>query len=299
MDLCGSPELLDLLPSLQPLRASLSALLSPSVPYPPRSIHLRATSNASLVEPLLDAILSQTPSEDSQSHFAYRPVQLALPRAVQVDCTLVASQKALFSRILNGLSGWGTGKWDDSLQAVLSWDGRQEGYTISTGKGKGRAREEDLADQAETKAARIHWDYEKAKENSTKSGIMVERKDESLSGFLDGLRCVFSLGESEDDDPPEQGYRDRPRFIVLHNAERIASLEQLPVGQSEGTLLACFMRLGELVSRYTTQGSLLLTVYLLRRESLSCLSSSPRRSGSHCVLSGGRLSQQSRWTFRL
>jgi origin recognition complex subunit 5 len=143
---------------------------------------------------------------------------------------------------------------------VLSWDGRQEGYTISSRKGKGRAREQDNPEQTETQATRIRWDYEKAKEHLTKSGIMVERKDETLSGFLDGLRCVFSLGESEDGDPPEQGYRDRPRFIVLHNAERIAPLEHLPVGQSEGTLLACFMRLGELVSEYTAEDSLQLTM---------------------------------------
>ena len=248
-----STELLDLLPSLSPLRATLSALLCPDSPIPPRSLHLRATSNASLIEPILNDIFSSSPSTSTSTSVSYHPVQLALPRAVQVDCALVGSQKALFSRILNGLSGWGNGQWDDSIQGVLNWDGRQEGYRVVSSsvdyKGKGKAREEDA-----NAGSSVQWDYEKVKEQSTKStGFMAERKDESLSGFLEGLRCIFSLGSEDEGDPQAGGYRERPRFIVLHNAERITSLESLPVGQNEGTLLACFMRLRELVSLYAVR----------------------------------------------
>lgn len=259
-----TPALLDALPSLLPLRSSLSALLDSSPSFPPRSLHVRATSNAHLVPSILAAVLSadDTVTAASSSSSCYHPVQRALPRAVQVDCSLVASQKALFARILNGLSGWGSGQWDDSLQGVLSWDGRQQGFIVSSGKskGKGRAIDDNASDDDDKPS--ISWDYVANREQGSATGVMAERKDESLSGFLDGLKCVFSLGAGDkydvqdDGDAPTDKYRDRPRFVVLHNVERLGALESPPVGQSEGTLLACFMRLRELVGAFFRCASL-------------------------------------------
>jgi hypothetical protein len=139
---------------------------------------------------------------------------------------------ALFGRILNGLSGWGNGVWDSSLGGIVNWDGCQTGYSI--------IRQEDGS-------SLVQWEYEAAiagASSNTAKGIMGERKDESMSGFLDGVRSIFSLGEDDDKAHPEEL---PTRFIVLLNAEKLSTLETIAPGQSEGTLLACIMRLAELV----------------------------------------------------
>ena len=249
------------LPSLTPFLNSLQALLSS--PFPPRSIYIHATGNANLLPSILQASLDATENsndddddedeDDEEEDLESRDtLQRALPRSVSVDCAELASSKALFGRILNGLAGWDTAQaWDDELGGAHNWDGRQGGWSVrasSASAGPSGSGSRAMRHSSAT----VQWNYDAARDapHANGKGIMGERKDESLSGFLDGLRSVFSLGSTANTLPPARraGYpRERPRFVVLHNAERLPGLESLPVGQVDGTLLACFMRLGELV----------------------------------------------------
>lgn len=229
------------LPSLGDFTTTLQALLQS--PYPPRSLFVQASSNIPLLEEVITASLpgpstASTYSITKNVDNSLQPsVQDLLPQAVVVDCAQIASTKALFGRILNGLSGWGRGEWDDALGGVLNWDGRQEGYHIHR--------------NPQTKSWSLHWDYKAAvnilPSTSSMKGGIIDRKDESFSAFLEGLKMVYMLGGGDAVDT-DASRKEKPRFVVLLNAERIPALESLPVGQSEGTLLASFMRLGELVS---------------------------------------------------
>lgn len=245
------------MPSLHDFRDTLQAVTQ--TPYPPRSLFIQASSNMSLLEEMLQACFSHSPrssdaSASSSSSQQAPPVQDLLPLAVIIDCSQVASTKSLYGRILNGLSGWGRGEWNDLLRGILNWDGRLKGYSIQQNQ--------------TTKQWYIHWDYANAAEslpsktafssNPTKQGGIIDRKDESFSAFLEGLKMIFELGEDHQGKKEEEQEHEnettkakfltRPRFVVLLNAERLSEIESIPAGQNEGTLLASFMRLGELVS---------------------------------------------------
>jgi hypothetical protein len=245
------------LPSLTPFLLSLQALFSS--PFPPRSIYIHATSNANLLPSVLQTCLDGTEGssdddddyddDEEEGHDDPRDIlQHALPRSVSVDCAELASSKALFGRILNGLAGWDTAQaWDDELGGAHNWDGRQGGCSVAPSSAS-TAR----SLPTHRSSATVQWDYDAARDapQVTGKGIMGERKDESLSGFLDGLRSVLSLGDTATtlSSARRTGRpRERPRFVVLHNAERLPGLESLPAGQGDGTLLASFMRLRELV----------------------------------------------------
>lgn len=230
------------LPSLGEFRTTLEALLQS--PFPPRSLFIQASSNVHLLEELIVASL---PAPHAIKTSLPNPsVQDLLPQAVIVDCAQIASTKALYGRILNGLSGWSEGQWDDALGGVLNWDGRQEGYSIHQ--------------NPHTNSWKLDWDYKNALDiapsTSSMKGGIIDRKDESFSAFLEGLKMIYTLGsggeEQDNTDASTRKRRTKPRFVVLLNAERIPALESLPVGQNEGTLLASFMRLGELVSSFIT-----------------------------------------------
>lgn len=228
-------ELLESLQTLQPSLLTLRAVLRS--PFPPRSIFIRATSNASLAEQLVRASLPTSAFTDLE---AAPHIQQLLPQACFVDCAELAGQKALYGRILNTLSGWGHGRWDDEVGGVLSWNGAQEGYDVV------RSDAEDGAKDAWS----IRWNMDRVKDYNSRTaerGIMGERRDESMSSFLGGLREIFKLGESTACTTPR-----RTRFVILQNAERLAALESLAVGQTEGTLVAVVLRLAELVSRRTS-----------------------------------------------
>lgn len=255
--------LLETLPSLQSTLFDLRALLRS--PYPPRSLYIHAPSNLSLVRNVIRVSLpcpssSCSDIDDVKADRTRRPhIQDLLPRACFVDCAELASQKALFARILNTLSGWGTGEWNEAIGGVLNWDGRQEDWSVRRSR-RGSRKGRDASDEV---LYEIVWDYTAAAARAATSsrGLLEERKDESSSGFLDGLRALYALGAGN---PPatrmpttttkkpsngkDSEREDVPRFIVIENADRLSSLESLPVGQSEGTLLAVVMRLGELVS---------------------------------------------------
>lgn len=228
------------LPSLLDFRTTLEALLQ--TPYPPRSLFIQASSNARLLEDIIAACLPTRndclrPPSPAGSDSGHHPtVQDLLPQAVIIDCAEVASTKALFGRVLNGLSGWGRGQWNEDLGGIINWDGRQEGYRVQQ--------------DPQTGQWTLQWDYDGALDtiptSNTKTGI-TDRKDESLSAFLEGLKMIFTLGGVQNGGS-DSDTKPNPRFVVLLNAERLSSLESLPIGQSEGTLLASFMRLGELVS---------------------------------------------------
>jgi hypothetical protein len=233
------------MPSLLDLQNTLEALLQ--TPHPPRSLFMQASSNVCLLEDMIRSALPASGSlsdAHARSSSAQPCIQDLLPQAVIVDCAQVASTKALYGRILNGLSGWGRGEWSNALGGVLNWDGRMEGYTIQQ--------------DPQSREWQLNWDYSSAVEHSnskntstSKPGI-IDRKDESFSAFIDGLKTVFTLGGEEEQDELERTTQSnqlpKPRFVVLLNAERIPELESLPVGQNEGTLLASFMRIAELVS---------------------------------------------------
>jgi hypothetical protein len=222
-------EIIDSLPSLAPAMLDLRAVLASRCA--PRSVFVLAQSNLALLPSILKGVLPA--ASRNQEAARLNRVQCALPSSVIVDCAEIASQKALFGRILNGLSGWGNGVWDSALGGTVNWDGCQTGYSL--------VRQKDGS-------ALLQWDHKAAIASAascTAKGIMGERKDESMSGFLDGVKSIFRLGEDE------AGARLEhlpPRFIVLLNAEKLSTLEMLAPGQNEGTLLACFMRLAELVS---------------------------------------------------
>ncbi|KAK9894379.1 hypothetical protein P389DRAFT_173315 [Cystobasidium minutum MCA 4210] len=227
------------LPSLGEFRTTLEALLQS--PFPPRSLFIQASSNVHLLEELIVASL---PAPHAIKTSLPNPsVQDLLPQAVIVDCAQIASTKALYGRILNGLSGWSEGQWDDALGGVLNWDGRQEGYSIHQ--------------NPHTNSWKLDWDYKNALDiapsTSSMKGGIIDRKDESFSAFLEGLKMIYTLGsggeEQDNTDASTRKRRTKPRFVVLLNAERIPALESLPVGQNEGTLLASFMRLGELTGK--------------------------------------------------
>lgn len=234
------------LPTLGEFTATLEALLQS--PYPPRSLFVQASSNIPLLEEVITASLP--PSSTAATYSVAKDVdnslqpsvQDLLPQAVVVDCAQIASTKALFGRILNGLSGWGRGEWDDALGGVLNWDGRQEGYYVHQ--------------DPQTKIWTVKWDYKAAVDispsTSSMKGGIIDRKDESFSAFLEGLKMAYTLGGGDAVDT-DASRKEKPRFVVLLNAEKIPALESLPVGQSEGTLLASFMRLGELVSYSPSQ----------------------------------------------
>lgn len=227
-------ELLHSLASWQPVYAHLSALLQS--PYPPRSIFVHAPSNLDVAAQLLAACMPATYGSDhSQADVDDIPhpsIQSLLPSAVFVDCAEVASTKALYGRVLNTLSGWGTGRWDDVYGGVVNWDGRQDGYRVTK--------------DGQRSTPRLVWDLDStpAPLASTNGALSTSRKDESLSGFLEGLRAVFDLGKTDSHPSTSQ---DPPRFIVLVNADRLSQIETIQAGQPEGMLLAVFMRIGELV----------------------------------------------------
>lgn len=250
MDTADDPQDALLMPSLRDFRDTLEALTQ--TPYPPRSLFIQASSNVTILEDIIRASLP-----DATNHSGGSPagrntpsIQDLLPQAVIVDCAQVASTKALYGRILNGLSGWGRGEWNDTLGGVLNWDGRLDGYAIQQAQA--------------TQKWQIKWDYSNAADsnpsktssnNTGKTGI-IDRKDESFSAFLEGLKMIFELGEANTEEEEREAQTTtresfsfrKPRFVVLLNAERLPELESIPVGQNEGTLLASFMRLGELVS---------------------------------------------------
>ena len=238
MDPSIPAELLDRLPSFQPALLLLRALLHS--PFPPRSLFVHATNNLRFLPAILHTSVPALSQQQQELNYGeddieQPDIQTILPNATFIDCAELASQKALFGRILNGLSGWGSGVWDDSLGGVLNWDGRQEGYHAFKSEENGN-----------NAIWAINWDDGRARDSFTASaakGIMRERKDESLSNFLDGIRAVFDLGKEQ-----STKMAIKPRFVILHHAENIPGLESFSIGQSEGTLLAAIMRIGELVS---------------------------------------------------
>lgn len=232
------------MPSLLDLQNTLEALVQ--TPYPPRSIFIQASSNVRLLGDILHSALpgnGHASDANTRTSSTQPSIQEILPQAVIVDCAEVASTKALYGRILNGLSGWGRGEWNNALGGVLNWDGRLEGYTI----------QQDI----QSLEWQLKWDYNalehpNSKITSTSKPGITDRKDESFSAFIDGLKTVFALGgevqQNELDEAIQPTTLPKPRFVVLLNAERIPELESLPIGQNEGTLLASIMRLAELVS---------------------------------------------------
>lgn len=231
-------ELLDTLKSWHSTRETLTALLRS--PYPPKSIYINATSNINVVAGLIEACLPEFTVEGATS----RPpkgadispqvkstqapqIQDALPAACFVDCAEVASQKALFGRILNALSGWDVSEYDAATGGIPSWNGQTDGCSV-------------VFDQY-TQRHRIVWDT-----SQVHTSTIRDRKDESMAGFVEGLQCISRIGVGNalhGNGPSTQ----RSRFIVLVNAERIPQLEILPAGHTDGTLLAVVMRLAELV----------------------------------------------------
>jgi len=247
MDDRNDPQDALAMPTLLDFRNTLEAVLQ--TPYPPRSLFIQASSNVQLLEHLIKASLphvgqSPTQAATEASSSARQPsVQDLQPQAVIVDCAEVASTAALYGRVLNGLSGWRRGEWNNTIGGVLNWDGRLEGYS--------------LQHETQSQQYSLKWDYANAMDTvpsrnamNGKAGI-IDRKDESFSAFLEGLKLVFALGgnlQSSLEAEEALRHKEKPRFVVLLNAERIPELESLPIGQNEGTLLASFLRLGELVS---------------------------------------------------
>lgn len=175
--------LLDSLPSLRPTLEHLRALLHS--PYPPRSLFIHALSNNHLLPHVLSCTL---PSVSYGDYDESPDVQDLLPDHVHVDCAETASLKAFFGTILNGLAGWTDDAlvWNEELGGVLNWDGRLEGCRSAWDEGSGSWKARWDVDALEPIAA------------STKKGAMSEeRKDESLSAFIDGLKCLFEIGASK------------------------------------------------------------------------------------------------------
>lgn len=239
------------LSQLSSLHQSISQLNKTlSASHQPSSIFIHAPTNPELVTEIVQQRLNFYSRRDFSTEIEPSAQDL-LPKVVKIDLRELHSPRLIYDRILNLLAGWrkenGEGELDEESGMVENWNGRQEGLEIKSSERPSkrvRLNEEGDSRDGEEQKWSLEWNREVGQ--GLGDGL---RRNESLDGFYQGLREVFTLGDGS------KGKEQR-RYLLFENAGYI---EDLAGGGTNGapketgigmTFAGALSRLGELVGLF-------------------------------------------------
>lgn len=182
------------------------------------SLFVHAPNNQELVSAIVqDRLERSQPSYDRQSP----TLQDVLPKIIMVDLQELRSPRVLYDRVLNLFAAWDTEVgWSSDHVSVENWNGRQTGASIE------RTTVEDGGPTSAEREWNVVWNNATMQEDRT--GAQAIRTNESLDGFYQGLRDIFTIGD--DDGSPNS--RPQRRYVVVQNANLLEELAS--VGSHQG-----------------------------------------------------------------